>query len=88
MSGACDLLADCGRLLRQQGVADPIIARVIVELRRCYGGDRHYIQRHDRAGRQEAIVSDLASGLKPAQIARSRNCSPKTVRRIKSEWIL
>ncbi len=46
-----DLLSDAGLLLSQQGVAEGVIERVIGELRRRYGGDRHFIPKIDRTRR-------------------------------------
>lgn len=83
-----DLLTDAEILLQQQGVAASIIERIIAELRRRYGGDRHYIQCLERQRRNEAIVADLSNGLPVETVAKRRGCSPRTVKRIRDEWRL
>lgn len=84
-----DLLTDAEILLQQQGVAASIIERIIAELRRRYGGDRHYIQRLERQHRNEAIATDLSNGLPVETVAKRRGCSISTVRRAsRNEWPL
>ncbi|MFZ4792300.1 MAG: hypothetical protein ACOYMW_15660 [Candidatus Competibacteraceae bacterium] len=83
-----DLLTDAGLLLSQQHVAEEVIERVISELRRRYGGDRHFILKIDRGRRNQGIVADLAAGLPEGAVAQRQNCSPRTVRTVRSEWRL
>lgn len=83
-----DLLTDAETLLQQQGVAVSIIERIISELRHRYGGERHYIQRLERQRRNEAIAADLSNGLDTHAVAKRRQCSEATVRRVRDEWKL
>jgi len=83
-----DLLTDAGLLLSQQGVAAGVIERVISELRRRYGGDRHFIPKIDRERRNAGIAEDLAAGLPVKAVAGRRQCALATVRRVKNEWQL
>lgn len=83
-----DLLTDAGLLLSQQGVAEGVIERVISELRRRYGGDRHFIPRIDRERRNQGIAEDLAAGLPEQAVANRRQCARSTVQRVRNEWRL
>lgn len=83
-----DLLTDAGALLSQQGVAPEIVDRVIAELRRRWGGDRHFIPKIDRARRNAGITADLAAGMTAETVATRRQCAPATVRRVRNEWRL
>ncbi len=83
-----DLLTDAGLLLSQQGVAEGVIEQVISELRRRYGGDRHFIPKIDRARRNAGIAADLAAGMTAETVATRRQCAPATVRRVRNEWRL
>lgn len=83
-----DLLTDAGLLLSQQGVAESVIERVISELRRRYGGDRHFILKIDRERRNAGITADLAAGMTAETVATRRQCAPATVRRVRNEWRL
>lgn len=83
-----DLLTDAGLLLSQQGVAEDVIERVIGELRRRYGGDRHFIPKIDRARRNQGIAADIAAGLPVEAVAQRQQCARSTVQRVRSEWRL
>lgn len=83
-----DLLTDAGLLLSQQGVPADVVDRVIGELRRRWGGDRHFIPKIDRARRNAGIAADLAAGMTAETVATRRQCAPATVRRVRNEWRL
>lgn len=83
-----DLLTDAGLLLSQQGVAAGVIERVIGELRRRYGGDRHFIPKIDRERRNQGIAADIAAGLPVAAVAQRQQCARSTVQRVRNEWRL
>jgi len=83
-----DLLTDAEQLLIRQGVAMGIVEIVIAELRRRYGGDRHYVQRIERQRRDETIAAGLSSGLPMETVAQRSGCSIGTVQRVKNEWML
>ncbi len=83
-----DLLSDAGLLLSQQGVAEGVIERVIGELRRRYGGDRHFIPKIDRTRRNQGIAADIAAGLPVEAVAQRHQCARSTVQRVRNEWRL
>lgn len=83
-----DLLTDARQLLNQHGVPDGVINAVLGELRRRYGGDKHFIQKVDRARRHAEITEALKLGLPIVEIAKRQACTPGTVRRMISEWTL
>ncbi|MFZ4791809.1 MAG: hypothetical protein ACOYMW_13125 [Candidatus Competibacteraceae bacterium] len=83
-----DLLTDAGLLLSQQHVAEEVIERVISELRRRYGGDRHFILKIDRERRNQGIAADLAAGLTDGAVAQRQKCARSTVQRVRNEWRL
>ena len=82
-----DVLNDAAELLKSAGVDGALIKRVVAELRRRWGGASEYIQRHDRQARDEAIRSALNDGQSVNEVAKAVDCSPRTIRRKRSEWL-
>lgn len=82
-----DVLNDAAELLKSAGVDGALIKRVVAELRRRWGGASEYIQRHDRQARDEAIRSALNDGQAVNEVAKAVDCSPRTIRRKRSEWL-
>jgi hypothetical protein len=82
-----DVLHDAADLLKAAGVDPTIVQRTIAELRRRWGGDSPYIQRHDRRQRDEAIKAGLIENQPVDTIAKAVECSPRTIRRKRSEWL-
>lgn len=82
-----DVLHDAAELLRISGVDQALIQRVIAELRRRWGGSADYIQRRDRATQDEVIKAALSQGRAINETAKAAGCSPRTIRRRKSEWL-
>jgi Mor family transcriptional regulator len=73
--------------LKSAGVDAALIKRVVSELRRRWGGASEYIQRHDRQARDEAIKSGLNNGQAVNEVAKAVECSPRTIRRKRSQWL-
>lgn len=82
-----DVLHDAAELLKSAGVDAALIKRVVSELRRRWGGASEYIQRHDRQARDEAIKSGLNNGQAVNEVAKAVECSPRTIRRKRSQWL-
>lgn len=82
-----DVLHDAAELLKNAGIDRVIVTRVIKELRRRWGGASEYIQRHDRQARDEAIKAALNQGQPVNEVAKTVECSPRTIRRKRSEWL-
>ena len=83
-----DLLTDARQLLNQHGVPEGVINTVLGELRRRYGGDKHFIPKIDRARRHAEIAEDVKAGLPITTIAKRQSCSRSTVRRVMDQWML
>lgn len=84
----CDLLGECAALLKQMGVAERIVAHVMGEMRRRYGGDEVYIPQIDRAERNQKIRAALDAGQPVKVAAKQAGCHPSTARRVRDEWSL
>lgn len=82
-----DVLHDAAELLKSAGVDPTIVQRTIAELRRRWGGAAEYIQRHDRRQRDEQIKTGLAEGKPVNEVAKAAQCSARTIRRKRSEWL-
>jgi len=82
-----DVLHDAAELLKSAGVDGALIKRVVGELRRRWGGSAGYILRHDRQARDEAIKAALHDGQAVNEVAKAVDCSPRTIRRKRSEWL-
>lgn len=82
-----DVLHDAAELLKSAGVDAALIKQVVSELRRRWGGASEYIQRHDRQARDEAIKSGLNNGQAVNEVAKAVECSPRTIRRKRSQWL-
>jgi Mor family transcriptional regulator len=82
-----DVLHDAADLLKAEGVAVPIVRRVIQELRRRWGGCEGYIAVHDREWRDATIKDALTEGQPVAVVAKVARCSVATVRRKRSQWL-
>ena len=83
-----DLLTECAAILKQMGVADSIIARVVGEMRQRFGGCEIYIPQIDRAGRNQKIIAALESGQPIKAVAKQAGCHQSTARRVRNEWKL
>ena len=82
-----DVLHDAAELLKSAGVDAALIKRVVSELRRRWGGASEYIQRHDRQARDEEIRAALNDGQAVNEVAKAVECSPRTIRRKRSQWL-
>ena len=82
-----DVLHDAADLLKSAGIDPALVQRIIAELRRRWGGAAEYIQRHDRRQRDEQIRVALEAGKPVDTIAKAVECSPRTIRRKRSEWL-
>lgn len=83
-----DVLHDAAELLKRAGIDPAIVQPVMKELRRRWGGASEYIQRHDRQARDEVIKTGLHDGQPVQTVAKTAECSPRTIRRKRSEWTL
>ncbi len=84
---ADDVLSDCAARLLKAGIPADVVIRTISDVRRDWGGCSEYVAKIDRRGRDKAIAEALAAGLKPEAIAAKLQCSVRTIRRRKSEWL-
>ena len=84
---ADDVLSDCAARLLKAGCAPELVIRTIAEVRRDWGSDTPYIRKVDRESRDKAIAEALTAGLPLPEIAVKVNCSVRTIRRRRSEWL-
>ena len=84
---ADDVLSDCAARLLKAGVAPDVVIRTISAVRRDWGGCSEYVAKIDRPGRDKAIAEALTAGLPVEAIAAKVQCSVRTIRRRKSEWL-
>lgn len=82
-----DVLHDVAELLKSAGIDPAVIRPLIAELRQRWGGSAEYIQRHDRRARDEIIKTALSAGRPVTEVAKTAECSPRTIRRKRSEWL-
>ena len=82
-----DILADCASRLIKAGIAEDVVIRTISAVRRDWGGCSEYVAKIDRRGRDKAIAEALTAGLPVEAIAAKVQCSVRTIRRRKSEWL-
>ena len=82
-----DILSDCAGRLLKAGIPADVVIKTIAALRKDWACDAPYIAKIDRRQRDQAIAEALTAGLPLPEIADKVQCSVRTIRRRKSEWL-